>query len=74
MKKGQETCSFHTPEPCVLNLSLQTRGATESSGQQPRAQTSEGLVGALMYVIQKRNKVIHSSDEREDEDDDEWDE
>ncbi|XP_029466816.1 wiskott-Aldrich syndrome protein [Rhinatrema bivittatum] len=41
------------------------------------AQSSEGLVGALMHVMQKRSKVIHSSDEGEDEgadddDDDEW--
>nr|XP_042701937.1 wiskott-Aldrich syndrome protein [Chrysemys picta bellii] len=44
----------------------------------PPAQSSEGLVGALMHVMQKRSKVIHSSDEGEDnggdeEDDDEWD-
>ncbi|XP_030049813.1 actin nucleation-promoting factor WAS [Microcaecilia unicolor] len=42
------------------------------------AESSEGLVGALMHVMQKRAKVIHSSDEGEDEggdddDDDEWD-
>ncbi|KYO19271.1 wiskott-Aldrich syndrome protein [Alligator mississippiensis] len=42
------------------------------------AQSSEGLVGALMQVMQKRSKVIHSSDEDEDnggdeDDDDEWD-
>ncbi|XP_069799564.1 actin nucleation-promoting factor WAS [Dendropsophus ebraccatus] len=39
--------------------------------------SSEGLVGALMHVMQKRSKVIHSSDEDdddggEDDDDDEW--
>ncbi|XP_031421472.1 wiskott-Aldrich syndrome protein [Clupea harengus] len=39
---------------------------------------SEGIVGALMMVMQKRSKAIHSSDEgedeeMEDEDDDEWD-
>ncbi|KAH1180621.1 hypothetical protein KIL84_001555 [Mauremys mutica] len=44
----------------------------------PPPQSSEGLVGALMHVMQKRSKVIHSSDEGEDnggdeEDDDEWD-
>ncbi|XP_077645787.1 actin nucleation-promoting factor WAS [Lonchura striata] len=37
-----------------------------------------GLVGALMDVMQKRSRVIHSSDEgtasEEEEDDDEWDE
>ncbi|KAM3654498.1 actin nucleation-promoting factor WAS-like [Ammospiza maritima maritima] len=36
-----------------------------------------GLVGALMDVMQKRSRVIHSSDEgsasEEEEDDDEWD-
>nr|XP_033779392.1 wiskott-Aldrich syndrome protein [Geotrypetes seraphini] len=42
------------------------------------AESSEGLVGALMHVMQKRCKAIHSSDEGEDEeadddDDDEWD-
>ncbi|KAL2104374.1 hypothetical protein ACEWY4_001242 [Coilia grayii] len=40
--------------------------------------SGEGIVGALMMVMQKRCKVIHSSDEGEDEDvedddDDEWD-
>lgn len=36
-----------------------------------------GLVGALMDVMQKRSRVIHSSDEGEDgdeDDEDEWDE
>ncbi|XP_028307723.1 wiskott-Aldrich syndrome protein-like isoform X2 [Gouania willdenowi] len=42
-------------------------------------ETGEGIVGALMMVMEKRSKVIHSSDESEDdngdedEDDDEWD-
>nr|XP_020653307.1 wiskott-Aldrich syndrome protein [Pogona vitticeps] len=43
----------------------------------PPAESSEGLVGALMHVMQKRSKVIHSSDEDEDngeeDEDDEWD-
>uniref|UniRef100_A0A8D2JHY8 Actin nucleation-promoting factor WAS n=1 Tax=Varanus komodoensis TaxID=61221 RepID=A0A8D2JHY8_VARKO len=43
----------------------------------PPAQNPEGLVGALMHVMQKRSKVIHSSDEDEDngdeDEDDEWD-
>lgn len=30
-----------------------------------------GIVGALMEVMQKRSKAIHSSDTDEDEDDDE---
>ncbi|XP_029993704.1 WASP actin nucleation promoting factor b isoform X2 [Sphaeramia orbicularis] len=42
-------------------------------------ESGEGIVGALMMVMQKRSKVIHSSDESEDDggddddDDDEWD-
>uniref|UniRef100_A0A3Q3X447 Uncharacterized protein n=1 Tax=Mola mola TaxID=94237 RepID=A0A3Q3X447_MOLML len=42
-------------------------------------ESGEGIVGALMMVMQKRSKAIHSSDESEDEggdedeDDDEWD-
>ncbi|KAJ8370148.1 hypothetical protein SKAU_G00101760 [Synaphobranchus kaupii] len=39
-------------------------------------ESSEGIVGALMMVMQKRSKVIHSSDEGDDEGDDEeedWD-
>lgn len=63
----------------VLKLSLlQTPGAPESSALQPPPQTSEGLVGALMHVMQKRSRAIHSSDEGEDQagdedEDDEWD-
>ncbi|KAJ8265922.1 hypothetical protein COCON_G00150210 [Conger conger] len=43
-----------------------------------QSESSEGIVGALMMVMQKRSKAIHSSDEGEDEegdddDDDEWD-
>ncbi|XP_028849466.1 wiskott-Aldrich syndrome protein-like isoform X2 [Denticeps clupeoides] len=43
------------------------------------ADSGEGIVGALMMVMQKRSKAIHSSGEEsdndgdEDEDDDEWD-
>lgn len=43
------------------------------------AAPAAGIVGALMEVMQKRSKAIHSSDEDEDddededfEDDDEW--
>lgn len=55
-----------------------TPGAMENSVPQALPQQSEGLVGALMHVMQKRSKVIHSSDEGEDqtgedEEDDEWD-
>ncbi|XP_064174611.1 LOW QUALITY PROTEIN: actin nucleation-promoting factor WASL-like [Anguilla rostrata] len=46
----------------------------------PTPAPSAGIVGALMEVMQKRSKAIHSSDEDEDdddeedfEDDDEWD-
>ncbi|XP_044278984.1 neural Wiskott-Aldrich syndrome protein isoform X3 [Varanus komodoensis] len=54
-----------------------------SDGQEtapPTAAPTSGIVGALMEVMQKRSKAIHSSDEDEDEedeedfeDDDEWD-
>ncbi|XP_022419484.1 wiskott-Aldrich syndrome protein [Delphinapterus leucas] len=55
-----------------------TPGAPESSALQPPPQSSEGLVGALMHVMQKRSRAIHSSDEGEDQagdddEDDEWD-
>ncbi|CAO2602085.1 Actin nucleation-promoting factor WAS [Lemmus lemmus] len=55
-----------------------TSGALENSVQQPPPQRSEGLVGALMHVMQMRSRVIHSSDKGkdqtgEDEEDDEWD-
>ncbi|KAL1777630.1 wiskott-Aldrich syndrome protein [Sigmodon hispidus] len=55
-----------------------TPGAIENAVQQPPPQKSEGLVGALIHVMQKRSRVIHSSDEGEnqtgdDEEDDEWD-
>ncbi|EHB09438.1 Wiskott-Aldrich syndrome protein [Heterocephalus glaber] len=55
-----------------------TPGAMESSALQPPPQSSEGLVGALMHVMQKRSRAIHSSDEGEDQagdedEDDEWD-
>ncbi|XP_063101872.1 actin nucleation-promoting factor WAS [Cavia porcellus] len=55
-----------------------TLGAMESAAVQPPPQSSDGLVGALMHVMQKRSRVIHSSDEGEDQagdddEDDEWD-
>lgn len=55
-----------------------TPGAPESSALQPPPPRSEGLVGALMHVMQKRSRAIHSSDEGEDQagdedEDDEWD-
>ncbi|XP_056319548.1 actin nucleation-promoting factor WAS [Danio aesculapii] len=44
----------------------------------PAQDSGEGIVGALMMVMQKRSKVIHSSEEDdefddEDDDDEEWD-
>lgn len=53
---------------------------TECADQAPPTPpaSGEGIVGALMMAMQKRSKVIHSSDEDEDiadedEDEDEWD-
>ncbi|XP_052410673.1 actin nucleation-promoting factor WASL isoform X2 [Carassius gibelio] len=45
----------------------------------PNAAPSPGIVGALMEIMQKRSKAIHSSDDDDDdaedfEDEDEWDE
>ncbi|KAK1151422.1 hypothetical protein AOXY_G32648 [Acipenser oxyrinchus oxyrinchus] len=50
----------------------------QDSAPSDQAESSEGLVGALMMVMQKRSKAIHSSDEEEedrgeDDDDDDWD-
>ncbi|XP_077629307.1 actin nucleation-promoting factor WASL [Crocuta crocuta] len=45
-----------------------------SDGQEstpPTPAPTSGIVGALMEVMQKRSKAIHSSDEDEDEDDEE---
>ncbi|MEQ2204866.1 hypothetical protein XENOCAPTIV_020027, partial [Xenoophorus captivus] len=46
----------------------------------PTPAPAAGIVGALMEVMQKRSKAIHSSDDDEDEDEDddfeddeEWD-
>ncbi|XP_013991785.1 wiskott-Aldrich syndrome protein [Salmo salar] len=63
-----------------IRLGRKLKNVTDSPESPPPAETdSEGIVGALMMVMQKRSKVIHSSDEGEDEggyddeDDDEWD-
>ncbi|CAM2110000.1 unnamed protein product [Caretta caretta] len=61
-----------------IRQGIQLNKTPEMLDSPPPAQSSEGLVGALMHVMQKRSKVIHSSDEGEDnggdeEDDDEWD-
>ncbi|XP_052338219.1 actin nucleation-promoting factor WAS-like [Oncorhynchus keta] len=63
-----------------IRLGRKLKNVTDSPESPPPVDTdSEGIVGALMMVMQKRSKVIHSSDEGEeeggydDEDDDEWD-
>ncbi|XP_032378841.1 WASP like actin nucleation promoting factor a isoform X2 [Etheostoma spectabile] len=60
-------------------IQLKTVPDQPESGPPTSAPTA-GIVGALMEVMQKRSKAIHSSDEDEDddededfEDDDEWD-
>ncbi|KAM9327930.1 actin nucleation-promoting factor WASL-like isoform 2-T2 [Pholidichthys leucotaenia] len=59
-------------------VQLKSREDNIDSTPPPSAQ-STGIVGALMEVMQKRSKAIHSSDEDDDDDDeedfeDEWDE
>ncbi|XP_074874694.1 actin nucleation-promoting factor WAS isoform X2 [Buteo buteo] len=61
--------------PCGRRCDARTPEAPEScSSPNPNA---GGLVGALMDVMQKRSRVIHSSDEgddgEEEDEDDEWD-
>lgn len=60
-------------------IQLKTVSDSSDSGP-PTPAPSSGIVGALMEVMQKRSKAIHSSDEDEDddeeddfEDEDEWD-
>ncbi|XP_075967729.1 actin nucleation-promoting factor WASL-like isoform X3 [Anarhichas minor] len=48
---------------------LKVRDDTDSVPSTPAL--SAGIVGALMEVMQKRSKAIHSSDEDDDDDDDE---
>ncbi|KAH0628903.1 hypothetical protein JD844_010530 [Phrynosoma platyrhinos] len=59
-------------KPFIKSVIHQTPDVLDSP---PPTQTSEGLVGALMQVMQKRSKVIHSSDEDngDEDEDDEWD-
>lgn len=59
-------------------IQLKTVSDLPESGP-PTPAPAAGIVGALMEVMQKRSKAIHSSDEDEDddededfEDDDEW--
>ncbi|XP_036389989.1 wiskott-Aldrich syndrome protein-like [Megalops cyprinoides] len=62
-----------------IRLGKKLKNVTESPDSQAPVQVecSEGIVGALMMVMQKRSKVIHSSDEEDgdkgDDEDDEWD-
>uniref|UniRef100_A0A3Q3NP57 WASP actin nucleation promoting factor a n=1 Tax=Mastacembelus armatus TaxID=205130 RepID=A0A3Q3NP57_9TELE len=64
-----------------IRLGKKLRNVTESPDPPPPTSpaSGEGIVGALMMVMQKRSKAIHSSDESEDEggdeddEDDEWD-
>ncbi|XP_069503625.1 actin nucleation-promoting factor WAS isoform X2 [Ambystoma mexicanum] len=61
-----------------IRQGIQLNKITDSDGATSPSESPEGLVGALMSVMQKRSKVIHSSDEGDDdggddEDDDEWD-
>ncbi|XP_052316127.1 actin nucleation-promoting factor WASL-like isoform X1 [Oncorhynchus keta] len=58
----------------------QLKAVTDEPGSGGPATPSAGIVGALMEVMQKRSKAIHSSDDDDDddeeedfEDDDEWD-
>ncbi|KAA8591401.1 hypothetical protein FQN60_002344 [Etheostoma spectabile] len=64
-----------------IRLGKKLRNVIDSPDAAPPTppESGEGIVGALMMVMQKRSKAIHSSDESEDEggdedeDDDEWD-
>uniref|UniRef100_A0A3P8TXU4 WASP actin nucleation promoting factor a n=1 Tax=Amphiprion percula TaxID=161767 RepID=A0A3P8TXU4_AMPPE len=64
-----------------IRLGKKLRNVTDTPDSAPPtpSESGEGIVGALMMVMQKRSKVIHSSGESEDEggddddDDDEWD-
>ncbi|XP_066524629.1 WASP like actin nucleation promoting factor b isoform X2 [Hoplias malabaricus] len=64
-----------------IRQGIQLKNVTEGSEPPPPSPApSAGIVGALMEVMQKRSKAIHSSDEDEDDDDvedfeedDEWD-
>ncbi|XP_048124475.1 WASP like actin nucleation promoting factor b isoform X2 [Alosa alosa] len=64
-----------------IRQGIQLKTVTDGPDSAPSAPApSAGIVGALMEVMQKRSKAIHSSDEDEDDDeeedfddDDEWD-
>ncbi|KAM6982602.1 WASP actin nucleation promoting factor b isoform 2-T2 [Tautogolabrus adspersus] len=62
-----------------IRLGKKLKNVIDSPDQASSTGSEEGIVGALMSVMQKRSKAIHSSDESEDEggdddeEDDEWD-
>ncbi|XP_054465721.1 actin nucleation-promoting factor WAS-like [Anoplopoma fimbria] len=62
-----------------IRLGKKLKNVIDSPDSPAQSDSGEGIVGALMMVMQKRSKAIHSSDESEDEggdddeDDDEWD-
>ncbi|KAJ8261847.1 hypothetical protein GJAV_G00159140 [Gymnothorax javanicus] len=49
---------------------LKNVGDTPDNSAPPAPAPSAGIVGALMEVIQKRSRAIHSSDEDDDDEDD----
>lgn len=51
-------------------IQLKTRDDNTDSAP-PTQAPSSGIVGALMEVMQKRSRAIHSSDEDDDDDEDE---
>ncbi|KAI7811895.1 neural Wiskott-Aldrich syndrome protein [Triplophysa rosa] len=62
-----------------IRQGIQLKTVSDNDSGPPTPAQSAGIVGALMEVMQKRSKAIHSSDEDEDddededfEDDDEW--
>ncbi|KAK3566353.1 hypothetical protein QTP86_032329 [Hemibagrus guttatus] len=61
-----------------IGTKLKTVTATPDPPPSAAVDSGDGIVGALMMVMQKRSKVIHSSDEGDefdddDDEDDEWD-
>ncbi|XP_017341531.2 WASP like actin nucleation promoting factor a isoform X2 [Ictalurus punctatus] len=80
---SQRPASTNTGRDALLDqirqgIQLKTVSDSSDSGP-PTPAPASGIVGALMEVMQKRSKAIHSSDEDEDddededfEDDDEW--
>ncbi|XP_075434411.1 actin nucleation-promoting factor WAS isoform X3 [Ascaphus truei] len=61
-----------------IRQGIQLNKVTDTGEAPTSPQESAGLVGALMHVMQKRSKAIHSSDDDDDDggdddEDDEWD-